>query len=365
MDLVVIIAVLSVVIVLVAGGLLVNSQRHHGVVLEQPPPDIGEFLTDELTQNDAPGELLDTAVAEPTTKPSFRNRLSKARATVSGYVGAVLSRTQIDAASWDALEEGLIRADVGVTTTASLLDELRAQVKSGQVTTSAQLIEALKGQLVAMLDDGDRTLHFEANATNVWLFVGVNGVGKTTTIGKLAKQQHNQGRSVVLAAGDTFRAAAADQLAMWAERTDSEIVRGQEGGDPASVIFNAVEKAAARNINLVLADTAGRLHNKSNLMQELDKVVRVASREPGKLTEVLMVLDATTGQNGVAQAKEFTSVAGVTGVVLTKLDGSAKGGVAVAIHAELGIPIKLVGLGEGVDDLVAFDPKQYVDALFD
>jgi fused signal recognition particle receptor len=197
----------------------------------------------------------------------------------------------------------------------------------------------------------------------VWLFVGVNGVGKTTTIGKVAMREESEGRRVVLAAGDTFRAAAADQLELWAERAGAAFVRGNEGGDPGAVVFDAVQHATARDIPLVLADTAGRLHNKVNLMEELKKVRRVADRPPGSVTEVLLVLDATTGQNGLVQARTFTEAVAVTGIVLTKLDGTAKGGIAVAIMSELGIPIKLVGLGEGPEDLVPFDAREFVDAL--
>jgi fused signal recognition particle receptor len=196
------------------------------------------------------------------------------------------------------------------------------------------------------------------------LFVGVNGVGKTTTIGKVGKRALAEGRSVVMAAGDTFRAAAAEQLELWAERVGAEIVRGSEGGDPSSIIFDAVQRADARDIDLVLADTAGRLHTKTNLMEELRKVRRVAGRDPGKVTEVLLVLDATTGQNGLVQARQFLEAVEVTGVVLTKLDGSAKGGIVLAIQSELGIPVKLVGLGESADDLVDFDEHEFVEALF-
>jgi fused signal recognition particle receptor len=210
----------------------------------------------------------------------------------------------------------------------------------------------------------DRSLHYEPGAPNVWLFVGVNGVGKTTTIGKVGREQIAEGRTVVMAAADTFRAAAAEQLDLWAKRVGAELVRGSEGGDPGAVVFDAVERAAARGDELVLADTAGRLHTKVNLMEELKKVRRVAERPPGRVTEVLLVIDATTGQNGLTQAREFTDAVEVTGVVLTKLDGTAKGGIALAIQSELGIPVKLVGLGETADDLVAFDPDEFVDALF-
>ena len=198
----------------------------------------------------------------------------------------------------------------------------------------------------------------EAGTVDVWLFVGVNGVGKTTTVGKVARRQAAAGRSVLLAAGDTFRAAAGEQLAMWAERAGTEIVRGAEGGDPSAVVFDAVQRAAARGNDLVLADTAGRLHTKVNLVEELKKIRRVADRAPGRVTEVLLVLDATTGQNGLVQAKQFTDAVAVTGVVLTKLDGTAKGGVVVAVQRELGLPVKLVGLGEGADDLVPFEPER-------
>ena len=213
--------------------------------------------------------------------------------------------------------------------------------------------------------DAGRALRFDGapGSVDVWLFVGVNGVGKTTTVGKVARRQAADGRRVLLAAGDTFRAAAAEQLSMWAERTEAEIVRGAEGGDPSAIVFDAVQRAAARGNDLVLADTAGRLHTKVNLVEELKKIRRVADRPPGRVTEVLLVLDATTGQNGLTQARQFTEAVEVTGVVLTKLDGTAKGGVIIAIQRDLGIPVKLVGVGEGPDDLVAFDPAEFVDAL--
>jgi len=261
------------------------------------------------------------------------------------------------------LEEALILADVGVGTTEELLNDLRERARRDGFGTSDQLVDALREELVSRLD-GERELHLgDAGTTTVWLFVGVNGVGKTTTIGKVAMKEQGDGRRVVMAAGDTFRAAAADQLGLWAERVGSGFVRGEEGGDPGAVVFDAVQHANARGIPLVLADTAGRLHTKVNLMEELKKVRRVADRPPGSVTEVLLVIDATTGQNGLVQARQFTDAVGVTGVVLTKLDGTAKGGIAVAITSELGIPIKLVGLGEGPEDLVPFDAQEFVDAL--
>jgi fused signal recognition particle receptor len=218
--------------------------------------------------------------------------------------------------------------------------------------------------MVTQLEGANRELSMrDDDGTSIWLFVGVNGVGKTTTIGKLASRQIASGTKVLLSAGDTFRAAAADQLQMWAERSGAEIVRGADGADPSSVVFDAVERATAKEFDLVLADTAGRLHNKQNLMDELSKVRRVAEKGSGVVTETLLVIDATTGQNGLAQAREFAAATGVTGVVVTKLDGSAKGGIVFAVETELGIPVKFVGVGEQINDLVPFDPQEFVDAL--
>jgi fused signal recognition particle receptor len=257
---------------------------------------------------------------------------------------------------------------VGVGVTDRLLGELRGQVAAKEITEPDALLEGLKTDMKAELAGMDRELHFvpgDPGSPNVWLFVGVNGVGKTTTIGKVGAQQEAEGHRVVMAAGDTFRAAAAEQLGTWAERAGAELVRGSEGGDPSAVIYDAIQRAAARGYDLVLADTAGRLHTKTNLMEELRKVRRVADREPGRVTEVLLVIDATTGQNGLVQAKQFTEATEVSGVVLTKLDGSAKGGIVFAVQTELGLPVKLVGLGEGIEDLVPFDADEFVDALFD
>ena len=310
----------------------------------------------------APGA--EPALAPTPVRPRFRDRLGKARGLIAGYVGSVLSRSEIGDDTWDDLEEALLRADVGVATTSALLDDLRDKVKAESITSPAALIDALKRDLKDNLAGANRDLRFDPGAPNVWLFVGVNGVGKTTTIGKVGRQQASEGRTVLMAAGDTFRAAAAEQLELWAKRVGAQLVRGAEGGDPSAVIFDAVERAAARGIDLVLADTAGRLHTKVNLMEELRKVRRVADRPPGRVTEVLLVIDATTGQNGLVQAKQFTDAVEVTGVALTKLDGTAKGGIAVAIQTDLQIPIKLVGLGETADDLIPFDPDEFVEALF-
>ena len=304
------------------------------------------------------------ASADDGSPRSLRDRLGRARAAIGGAVGSVLGRSAIDDSVWEELEEGLLLADVGVGVTDDLLGGLRARVDSGEITEPDALIAALRAEMVARLDGADRGLSTRDDAgPSVWLFVGVNGVGKTTTIGKLASRETARGVTALLAAGDTFRAAAAEQLTMWGERSGLEVVRGSEGGDPSSVVFDAVERAAAKGVDLVLADTAGRLHNKSNLMDELAKVRRVAEKGAGVVTETLLVIDATTGQNGLVQAREFGEATAVTGVVVTKLDGSAKGGIVFAVETELGIPVKLVGVGEGVDDLVPFDPAEFVDAL--
>jgi fused signal recognition particle receptor len=313
---------------------------------------------------EAPAEP--AVVAEPEAPAAtYRSRLGGVRGLFGGAVAA-LRAGRIDQATWDSLEEALIRADVGVATSDALLADLRAKVESKELRSGDDLLAALGQSIRELLETADtRALRFDGKdgAPDVWLIVGVNGVGKTTTIGKLARRQTANGHSVLLAAGDTFRAAAADQLAMWAERTGTEIVSGAEGGDPSAIVFDAVQRAAARGNDLVLADTAGRLHTKTNLVEELKKIRRVADRDPGNVTEVLLVLDATTGQNALAQARQFTEAVEVTGIVLTKLDGTAKGGIVIAVQRELGLPVKLVGLGEGPDDLVDFDPDEFVDAL--
>ena len=321
-------------------------------VEEAAPPSVAEEI---------PAPLLEEPVEAP---PRFRDRLGRARDLFSGYLTSVKSRDRIDEQTWDELEEALILADVGTDLTTTLLGDLRARVKSEGIKDPDGLVQALRSDLVDVLA-GDTVMHFapEGTGTTVWLMVGVNGVGKTTTIAKLAQRQVRAGHKVVLAAGDTFRAAAADQLEMWADKVGASIIRGNEGGDPGAVVFDAVQHAAARHVDLVVADTAGRLHTKTNLMEELKKVRRVAERPPGIVTEVLLVIDATTGQNGLIQARQFAEAVGVTGVVLTKLDGTAKGGIALAIRSQLGIPIKLVGLGEGAEDLVDFDAQEFVDAL--
>ncbi len=368
----IIIVIVVAVLALAAGGIAATrARRRSGGGTVAPPgppptpppqaPPAPSAPTDTAPTTTAPT----TTASAPAAPPSYRSRLGGVRGLFSGAVSALRSG-RIDAATWESLEEALIRADVGVATTTALLDGLRAKVQSKEISSGDDLLHALGGSIRELLDHaGSRELRFDSRAgePDVWLFVGVNGVGKTTTIGKLARRQSAAGRSVLLAAGDTFRAAAADQLALWAERTETEVVRGAEGGDPSAVVFDAVQRAAARGNDLVLADTAGRLHTKVNLVEELKKIRRVADRDPGHVTEVLLVLDATTGQNGLAQARQFADAVGVTGIVLTKLDGTAKGGIVIAVQRELFVPVKLVGLGEGADDLVDFDPDEFVDAL--
>ena len=270
---------------------------------------------------------------------------------------------ELDDDFYDELEETLILGDMGVDTTLKAVEELRKRVKAEKIKDMDSARACLRRVLTEMLQVGDPELHL-TTTPSVALFIGVNGVGKTTTIGKLAARMKGEGRRVLMAAGDTFRAAAADQLEIWSQRSGVELVRQHEGADPAAVVFDALTAARARNADVVLIDTAGRLHNKQNLMNELNKIRRVIDREGEKSSkEVLLVLDATTGQNGLIQAKQFGESAGITGIVLTKLDGTAKGGVVVAIAKEMGVPVKFVGLGEGIDDLQPFDPVAFVNAL--
>jgi fused signal recognition particle receptor len=291
-------------------------------------------------------------------------RLGRSRAPFTG-LRSRLRRRHLDGEVWDELEETLLLADCGVATTDRLVEGVRARAAEAKLRDADALPGLLAEEISTTLDKAssrqDRALR--RGAPTVWLVVGVNGVGKTTTVAKLAARELEAGRSVLVAAADTFRAAAADQLGLWAERLGVELVRGQEGGDPAAIAFDAVERARARGVDVVVVDTAGRLHTKVNLMEELKKIRRVVERTPGAPAEVLLVLDATTGQNGVHQAREFTDAVGASGVVLTKLDGTAKGGVVLAIEEELGVPVKLVGLGESESDLDAFDPDEFAAAL--
>ncbi|MBE6943907.1 MAG: signal recognition particle-docking protein FtsY [Ruminococcaceae bacterium] len=290
--------------------------------------------------------------------------LSKTRDALSNTIGSVFSGfSEIDDDFYDELEESLILGDLGVDTTVKAIDRLRKTVREQKLKTTEEARTALKSILVEMLQVGDTALKLDTNPS-VILVIGVNGVGKTTTIGKIAAQLSKQGKQVLLVAGDTFRAAAADQLEIWAGRAGASIVRQNEGADPASVVFDGIRSAKAKGSNVIIIDTAGRLHNKTNLMNELGKISRIVERElPEASREVLLVLDGTTGQNGLIQAKEFKNIAGVTAVALTKLDGTAKGGIVIAVADSLQIPVKFIGVGEQVDDLVPFDANAFVEAL--
>ena len=289
--------------------------------------------------------------------------LSKTRDALSDTLANVFTASELDDDFYDELEESLILADLGVDTAVKAADCLRKTVKEQHIKTADEAKTALKAILVDMLNVGDTALNL-STTPSVVLVIGVNGVGKTTTIGKIATRLVNEGKKVLLVAGDTFRAAAADQLEIWAERSGAAIVRQNEGADPASVVFDGIQSAKAKGVDVILIDTAGRLHNKQNLMNELNKISRIVSRElPDAAREVLLVLDGTTGQNGLIQAKQFKEIAGVTAVALTKLDGTAKGGIVIAVSDALQIPVKFVGVGEQADDLMPFEAQGFVDAL--
>jgi len=294
----------------------------------------------------------------------IKEGLSKTRDALSDTLGNVFSGfSEIDDDFYDELEESLILADLGVDTAVKSTDRLRKRVKEQHLKTTEEAKEALKEILVDMLNVGDTALNL-STTPEVVLVIGVNGVGETTTIGKIATQLTKQGKNVLLVAGDTFRAAAADQLEIWAERAGSGIVRQNEGADPASVVYDGIQSAKAKGADVILIDTAGRLHNKQNLMNELNKISRIVERElPNAAKEVLLVLDGTTGQNGLIQAKQFKEIAGVTAIALTKLDGTAKGGIVIAVADSLQIPVKFIGVGEQADDLMPFEAKGFVEAL--
>ncbi|MEN7364530.1 signal recognition particle-docking protein FtsY [Bacillus safensis] len=299
----------------------------------------------------------------------FKDGLEKTRNSFQGKVNELISRyRKVDEDFFEELEEVLIGADVGFTTVMELIDELKKEVKLRNIQDPSEVQAVISEKLVDIYNSGEEqisALNIEDGRLNIILFVGVNGVGKTTTIGKLANKLKNEGKFVILAAGDTFRAGAIEQLEVWGERSGVPVVKQTAGSDPAAVIYDAVQSAKAKNADVLICDTAGRLQNKVNLMKELEKVKRVIEREvPDAPHEVLLALDATTGQNAMAQAKEFSKATNVTGIALTKLDGTAKGGIVLAIRNELNIPVKLVGLGEKVDDLQEFDAESYVYGLF-
>jgi fused signal recognition particle receptor len=382
----VLIALVLLVIALVGGLALLVPRRRPGPPSIPPSPTAGPTLTPGATTTlerppvDAPATVeapptvdlpVAPAVEIETPEPTagrlvrLRARLSRSQTVFGKGLMALLARDRLDDDTWDEIEETLIGADVGVASTREIVDRLRERSRILGTASAGELRRLLSEELVAALDPTmDRSLAAVPTGGKpaVILVVGVNGAGKTTTCGKIARVLIADGHTVVLGAADTFRAAAADQLATWAGRVGAEVVRGPEGADPASVAFDAVKRGAEAGVDTVLVDTAGRLQNKVGLMDELGKVKRVIEKH-GPVDETLLILDATTGQNGLEQARVFTEVVDVTGVVLTKLDGTAKGGIVVAVQRNLGIPVKLIGLGEGPDDLAPFDPVAFVEAL--
>ena len=346
-----------------------NDEKVNGVVenIEESTIHDEEVIINEVDE-DVKEENIEV-VEEPQKKVNLFERLkqglTKAKQGITDKIDDVLkSYTKVDEELLEELEEILITADVGVNTTMDIIDKLRDKIKENKITEPAGVKAELKNIIEEILTNENSTLNVEKSPTII-LMVGVNGVGKTTTIGKLANRYKQEGKKVLLAAGDTFRAAAIEQLEVWAGRSNVDIIKHQEGADPGAVVFDAIKAAKARKVDLLICDTAGRLHNKANLMNELGKVFKIVDREfPEANKEVLLVVDATTGQNAVVQAKTFKEVADITGIVLTKLDGTAKGGVVLAVKSEVDVPVKLIGVGEKVEDLQDFDAKAFSEALF-
>ncbi|GAA2331646.1 signal recognition particle-docking protein FtsY [Streptomyces caniferus] len=409
METVILAVVIAVVVLGAISGLVVSGRKKKqlppsppaapGPSVTAPPaePHVGEEAEtprdeerrtiEEVTLPTAEAPVAEAPAAEPEAPAApeievpeptagrlvkLRARLSRSQNALGKGLLTLLSREHLDEETWEEIEDTLLTADVGVAPTQELVERLRERVRVLGTRTPDDLRALLREELLALIGtDADRTVHTANGIGNggdeipgVVMVVGVNGTGKTTTTGKLARVLVADGKSVVLGAADTFRAAAADQLQTWGERVGARTVRGPEGGDPASIAFDAVKEGIAESADVVLIDTAGRLHTKTGLMDELGKVKRVVEKH-GPVGEVLLVLDATTGQNGLVQARVFAEVVDITGVVLTKLDGTAKGGIIVAVQRELGVPVKLVGLGEGADDLAPFEPEAFVDALID
>lgn len=399
MEIVILAVVIAVVVIGALGGLVIGSRKKKQLPPQAPsstptitaPPAEPHVGDEAETPRDEPRrtiEEVELPLAEPsasapvvieepaapeieTPEPTagrlvrLRSRLSRSQNALGKGLLTLLSREHLDEDTWEEIEDTLLTADVGVAPTQELVERLRERVRVLGTRTPDDLRNLLREELVALVGpDFDRTVRTESGleTPGIVMVVGVNGTGKTTTTGKLARVLVADGRSVVLGAADTFRAAAADQLQTWGERVGARTVRGPEGGDPASIAYDAVKEGIAEGADVVLIDTAGRLHTKTGLMDELGKVKRVVEKH-APLDEVLLVLDATTGQNGLVQARVFAEVVDITGIVLTKLDGTAKGGIVVAVQRELGVPVKLVGLGEGADDLAPFEPEAFVDAL--
>lgn len=355
-----------------------EEEINQDIIDEQAIEELEEVIeqeeeTEELIEDLIEEIILSEEVVEesPIKKQGFfeklKDGLAKTRNDISGKIDGVLnSYKKIDEELFEDLEEVLITADVGANTTMELIDRLRDRIKKEKTKDPIEVKELLKDEIRKLMKESvdDNSLVVDPSPA-VILVVGVNGVGKTTTIGKMSNNFKNQGKKVLIAAGDTFRAAAIEQLKEWSDRSGSEFIAHTEGADPAAVIYDGIQAAKARKSDVLICDTAGRLHNKSNLMNELNKIFRIVEREYGDATkEVLLVLDATTGQNAISQAKVFKEVANITGVVLTKLDGTAKGGVVIALQAELHLPIKLIGVGEGIEDLQDFNVDDFVEAIF-
>ena len=380
MEYVILIVVIAVLAVAAGGLLFLRPRRGRGTIAppSQPPavptapaPDGGGAV--ETAEADTPAKATTAAVLDLERPPPsagrmvrLRARLARSQSSVGSALLGLLSRDRLDDETWDEIEEVLITADVGVVPARLMVDDLKTKVKVLGARGPAEVRELLRTELLGQLgEDTDRSLHTAPHGgmPAVVLMVGVNGTGKTTTCGKLARALIGDGETVLLGAADTFRAAAADQLQTWGERVGAETVRAdREGADPASVAFEAVSEGIEQGVDVVVIDTAGRLHTKIGLMDELGKVKRVVEKRT-TVDEVLLVLDATTGQNGLRQARVFAEAVDVTGIVLTKLDGTAKGGIVIAVQREIGVPVKLVGLGEGPDDLAPFDPAAFVDAI--
>ncbi|MFE9927658.1 signal recognition particle-docking protein FtsY [Streptomyces sp. NPDC005533] len=401
MDILILAVVIALVAVGAISGLVVSSRKKKQLppappsspTITAPPaePQVGEDAVETaeeprrtIEEVGLPHAEVEAPVEAPAAEPEvpaapaievpeptagrlvrLRARLARSQNSLGKGLLTLLSREHLDEDTWEEIEETLLVADVGVVPTQELVDRLRDRVKVLGTRTPADLRALLKEELLTLVGtDFDRVVKTESgeDTPGVIMVVGVNGTGKTTTTGKLARVLVADGRSVVLGAADTFRAAAADQLQTWGDRVGARTVRGPEGGDPASIAYDAVKEGIAEGADVVLIDTAGRLHTKTGLMDELGKVKRVVEKH-GPLDEILLVLDATTGQNGLTQARVFAEVVDITGIVLTKLDGTAKGGIVIAVQRELGVPVKLVGLGEGPDDLAPFEPEAFVDAL--